>query len=109
MNDQTSEDDLRPSRLRAFLAGMLFGALVGLLLGSLIGAGAMLLLAPRAGKQTRAKIQKQSTKLRHQATERMDDLVTDAGDRAHQFTDSVQKGVDDLQRHAQDMFDESKN
>ena len=34
----------------------------------------------------------------------MDDMVTEAGDKAHQFTDSVQKGVGELQQHAQDML-----
>ena len=77
---------------------------VGLLLGGLIGAAAMLLLAPRSGKKTRSRIQKQGAKLRDEAVESMEDVVTDAGDKAHQFTDSVQKGASELQQHAQDML-----
>ena len=108
MNGQRSEGDPGPRRVRTFLAGLLFGSLVGLLLGSLVGAAAMLLLAPRSGKQTRSKIEKQGAKLRHQAAESMDDMVTEAGDKAHQFTESVQKGVGDLQQHAQDMLGDGK-
>ena len=103
-----SEGSSSPRRVRTFLAGLLFGSLVGLLLGSLVGAAAMLLLAPRTGKQTRAKIEKQGAKLRHQAAESMDDMVTGAGDKAHQFTDSVLQGVGDLQQQAQDMLGDGK-
>ena len=77
MNEQPHDGVAGPGRLRAFLAGMLFGKLVGLLLGSLVGAGAMLLLIPRAGKPARTKTAKQSAKLRYPVPEGMDDLVTD--------------------------------
>ena len=78
--------------------------LVGLLLGALAGAVAMLLLAPRSGEKTRSQIQKQGAKLQHQAAEGMDDAVTEAGDKAHQFTDSVQSGIGDLQHHAKELL-----
>ena len=96
MNGQHSTGSSSASRLPAFSAG--------LLLGGLAGAGAMLLLAPRSGEKTRSKIQKQGAKLRDQAAESMDEMVTEAGDRAHQFTDGVQTGVGELQHKAQDMF-----
>ncbi len=74
MNEQPHDGVAGPGRLRAFLAGMLFGKLVGLLLGSLVGAGAMLLLMPRAAKPARTK----TAKLRYPVPEGMDDLVTDS-------------------------------
>jgi len=97
MNDRHSKGGSSANRLLVFLAGLLLGALAGAVAG--------LLLAPRTGEQTRSKIEKQSAKLRHQAAGSMDDMVTEAGDKAHQFTDSVQKGVDELQQHAQEMLD----
>ena len=38
----------------------------------------------------------------------MDEVVTEAGDKAHQFTDAVHKGVGELQQHAQDMLGEAR-
>ena len=108
MNGQHSEDSSSANRLPGFLAGLLLGGLAGLVLGGLAGAAAMLLLAPRAGKQTRSQLQKQGVKLRHQAAESMEEVVTDAGDKAHKFADSVHKGVGELQQHAQDMLGEAK-
>lgn len=88
----------------SFWVSLLAAFLTGLLLGGLAGAAAMLLVAPRSGERTRSAIQKQRSKLRHQAAESMDDMVTEAGDKAHQFTNSVQHGVDDLQHHAQELL-----
>ena len=81
--------------------------LAGLLLGALAGAVVMLLLAPRSGEKTRSQIQKQGAKMQHQAAEGMDDAVTEAGDKAHQFTDSVQNGVGELQHQAKKLIKES--
>jgi gas vesicle protein len=82
--------------------------LAGLLLGGPVGAVAMLLLAPRAGEKTRSQIKKQGAKLRHQADESIEEFVTEAGDKAHEFTDSVHQGVSELQQHTQDMLGEGR-
>ena len=42
--------------------------LIGLLVGGLAGAGAMLLLAPQSGEQTRTEIREKSLQLRDQTT-----------------------------------------
>ena len=89
------------------IADRLSGFIAGLLVGALVGASAMFLLAPRSGEKTRSQLQKQGAKMRHQAVdsiESIEDVVTVAGDKAHKFTDTVQKGVDDLSHQAQDLL-----
>ena len=54
---------------------LMAGMLIGWLIGGLTGALAMLLLAPQSGKKTRAKIKRQSRKLREQATDTMEDAA----------------------------------
>lgn len=106
-----------------FNASGTIGFFVGFLSGGLVGALVMLLLAPHTGKQTRSKIQKKGAKLRRQATEGVEDVVAEAGDMAHQFTEdmqasvhesaesiqnSVHKGVSDLQQRGQEVLAEVK-
>lgn len=115
MKNQRSEEGINASGVIGFF--------VGFLSGGLIGALVMLLLAPRTGKQTRSQIEKKGKELRRQATEGMEDVVTGAGDMAHQFTDSVQasvnkgsesvqnsvhKGVSDLQQRGQELLADVK-
>jgi gas vesicle protein len=52
------------------------GVLGGMLIGALAGAVAMLLLAPRSGKDTRTHIQKKGLALRDRTTEMMEDTLT---------------------------------
>jgi gas vesicle protein len=52
------------------------GFLKGLVFGMLAGFGTMMLLAPRSGKKTRAKIGLKSIELKERATDTYDDLVT---------------------------------
>lgn len=80
----------------------------GLLLGALGGATAMLLLAPRSGKKTRSQIQKQGAKAFEQASDSMDGVMTEAGDKAHEFADSVQEEVGDLQKQAKGLFSKGR-
>ena len=106
------------------------GFLVGFLVGGLLGALVMLLQAPNTGEKTRSKIQKEGAKLRRQATEGIEDVVAEASDMAHQFTDKVQaninkgtdsvqasinkgtesvhKGVADVQQRGQELLAEAK-
>lgn len=96
MSDRRSTGSSLFLWLPALLAGLVFGALAG--------ATAMWLLAPRSGEKTRSQIQKQGAKMRHQAAESMDDVVTEAADKAHEFTEKVQDGVGDLQQQARGLF-----
>lgn len=100
MNGRAKEARCNKARLPAFL--------FGLVLGGLAGAVTMWLMAPRTGKQTRSQLYKEGDKLRHQAIDGMEDMVSEAGDKAHEFTDSVNRGVGELQHHAQDLLKEGK-
>ena len=101
MNGKRSEGSSNVSWLPAFV--------LGLLLGGLAGAVAMLLLAPRSGEKTRSQIHKQGAKLRHQAADSLEEVVTEAGDKAHQFTDGVHREVDELQQRGQELLGEGRN
>lgn len=100
MNSKRSKGSFNGSWLPALM--------LGLLLGGLTGAGAMLLLAPRSGEKTRSQMQKQGAKLRHQAADSLEEVVTEAGDKAHQFTNSVHHGVGELQQRGQELLGEGK-
>ena len=49
------------------------GILVGIVIGALVGAGAMLLLAPGSGKDTRTQIEKKARELGGRTTEMVED------------------------------------
>jgi gas vesicle protein len=51
------------------------GLLAGLLIGGLAGFGAMVLLAPQSGKETRTQIRQKSLELQDRVTDTFDDLV----------------------------------
>lgn len=53
-----------------------FNVLIGILLGGLVGAVTMLLLAPKSGQATRDQIQEKGIELRDQASEMMDEALT---------------------------------
>ena len=75
-------------------AGLLIGGLlIGLLVGGLTGAMVMLLVAPRSGKRTRAKLQRQGAEWREQATDTLADAATAAQDKARQITHDVSKAA----------------
>jgi gas vesicle protein len=66
-----------------------------MLIGGLAGAATMLLLAPQSGKRTRAKLQRQSQQLREQAVDTMDDVMTQARDKAGQITHDIREQATD--------------
>lgn len=83
-------DDPEPRGFRVgVLTGLLAGLPAGMLIGGLAGAATMLFLAPQSGKRTRAKLQRQSQQLREQAADTMEDVVTQALDKADRLTHSV--------------------
>ncbi len=105
-NHANHEQDSDASEPSGAWAG---GILAGLLIGSLAGAVAMLLLAPLSGKQTRAKLQRQSRKLRKQATETVEDAAAQARGTARQVTHDVRKQAEKLEQRGQALLDEQKD
>jgi len=85
------------------------GFFAGLLIGGLAGAVAMLLLAPQAGKKTRAQIQQKSIELREQAVKNVEDALAQTRTKAHQITADVREQADALQQHGQDVIDEQRD
>jgi gas vesicle protein len=91
------------------------GFLAGILIGGLAGAGTMLLLAPQSGKRTRAQIRHKSLELRDQATDTIEEAITEARATGQHLTERVQKQAgkiqkqaDKLQQRGQDVIDAQK-
>ena len=80
--------------------------LAGMLMGGLAGAGAMLLLAPKSGKRTRAQIQSKSTELRTLATEAMDEAMTRTRGKARRLTAELREKTKEIQQRGQDVLAE---
>jgi gas vesicle protein len=76
----------------------------GLVIGGLVGAGAMLLLAPQPGTQTRAEVRDGAMHLRDRTTEAVKDKVTQIKSKATQFKEDVQVKAEDLQHQGQDIL-----
>ena len=85
-----------------------WGFLAGLLVGGLAAAGAMLLLAPQSGKETRAQIRRKSIELRHQTVKTVGGAVAQVRGKARQITDDVCEEAGELQQRGQDMLDEQR-
>lgn len=100
MNNHTDDHETTATNPGSFLAGALFGGLVG--------AGAMLLLAPQSGKQTREQIQLKGMELREQATEAVDDAVAQTRSKVRKITTDVSDKAKEIQQSGQEMVDEQK-
>jgi gas vesicle protein len=81
---------------------------IGMLIGSLAGAGVMLLMAPQSGRRTRAKLQMKGIELRDQASESLDDAVSQVRSRTRQITSEISDKAEELQQRGQDLIDEQK-
>ena len=90
---------------RGFKARVLAGLLAGLLIGVLAGALVMLLLAPRSGKKTRARLQRQSHELGDQTAASIEDALAQARDITHQIALDARKQAKHLEKRGQAMFD----
>jgi gas vesicle protein len=102
-------DNYRPEHDRWVKnSGGLFVGLAALVAGGLIGAGAMLLMAPRSGKKTWAKIQHKGMELRDQVTETVEDAIEQTRGTARRVMAGVHKQTEELQQRGQDMLDDQK-
>jgi gas vesicle protein len=86
------------------LANGVGGFVAGLLMGSLVGAGAMLLLAPKSGKETRDKIRQEGQDLQRHVTDTVDDAMAQARGTKHKITDNVRLHVEQMEQRAQDIL-----
>jgi hypothetical protein len=90
-NEHDYEHEYEPEGPRRSWAALLGGLLAGLLIGGLAGAVSMLLLAPRSGKRTRARLRQQGIELREQAAETVEDTVAQARVKTHQVAHDVRR------------------
>lgn len=77
--------------------------LAGLMIGGLLGAGAMLLLAPQPGKQTRAEVRDGAMELKDRTTQTVRGKVSEAKARAQQVASDVREKAMDLQNQGKDI------
>ncbi len=77
--------------------------LVGLMVGGLVGAGAMLLLAPQSGRETREEIQAGAMDLRDRATDAVQGAVSQARSRANDVVSNMRDTANDLQNQGKDI------
>ena len=87
-----------------FMARNAIGFFGGLLIGALAGATAMMLLAPRSGREMRARIQESGTELRDQGTKAVNETVRQARDNALKVASELRKQADGLERRGQDLL-----
>jgi gas vesicle protein len=87
-----------------------------LLVGGLIGAGVALLLAPKAGEETRAQIRDKSLSLKEQATSLFNDAAQSTRDsfdslahRGQEMLDQSQDALQDAEAHLMDEAHAAKD
>lgn len=83
----------------------LFGILAGFLIGSMAGAVTMLLMAPQSGKDTRMQIRKKGIELRDDATEMVDDTVTQMQSSANKLVAGGRQKIKELKELASEQLD----
>lgn len=79
------------------------GILAGLVVGGLAGAITMLLLAPRSGKDTRMQLREKGIELRDQATEMMDETVSQVRSNANKMVASGREKMQELKHQGKEL------
>lgn len=79
------------------------GVLLGVLVGGLAGAVTMLLMAPQSGEKTRKLIEHKSIELRDQATELMEDTLSQVRSKANSLMTSGRKNFKELKHQGQEL------
>jgi gas vesicle protein len=77
--------------------------LAGILIGGLAGAVAMLLLAPKSGKDTRVDIQNKGTELRDQAAGVVDNIVLQVRSTTTDIANSGRQKIEEIKQRGQDL------
>lgn len=78
-----------------------FGVFLGLLVGGLAGAVAMLLFAPRSGKDTRLQIQKKGIELRDQTSKMFEDTLSQVRSSASKISLDGRRKAEELLQQGQ--------
>jgi gas vesicle protein len=78
--------------------------LAGFLIGGLLGAGAMLLLAPQPGKQTREEVREGALHLRDRASVTVKEKMAEAKTKAQQVSDQAREKVAGLRDQGKDVI-----
>lgn len=76
---------------------------VGMLIGGLAGAVAMLLLAPRSGKDTRMQIQEKGLELRDRTNEIVEDTLAQVRSSLNKLTLDGREKFEELKQHGQEL------
>jgi gas vesicle protein len=84
----------------------LVGFLGGLLIGGVAGAGAMVLLAPQAGKETRRLMRRKVREVREQTTGTIEGGMARARTKAHDMSTSILEQTEALQQRGHEALDE---
>lgn len=100
MKHETNEQKAEMNRLGTFLAGAIFGGLAG--------AVAMLLMAEQSGKKTRAQIQLKGEELRDQASEVVEDVVSQTRDTARKITSDIRTKAKEIKTGGEHLLAEQK-
>ncbi len=77
--------------------------LAGFLIGGLLGAGAMLLLAPKSGKETRAELQQKALELREKTVGTVQETYTTAKSKAEQVTAEARGKAEELKQRGKEI------
>ena len=77
--------------------------LAGVLISGLGGAVAMLLLAPKSGKNSRVDIQNKSLELRDQTTEMMKDALEQGRSNVNKFSQNSREIINNLSASSQEV------
>lgn len=101
-NDEHEHSEQEP---KDFRSRVLAGLLAGLLIGAMAGAVAMLLLAPRSGKKTRARLQRQGQEFGDQTAASVEDVLEQARDLTQQFTNDARKQAKKLEKRGSAVLD----
>jgi gas vesicle protein len=100
MDDQTQG--------HGYCVGSAMGFFAGLLLGGVVGAGAMLLLAPHSGEETRAAIRQEGVEQRDRMAKNVEGAVTQVRGKAREITAGARKKAEELQQDGQEILDEQR-
>ena len=77
--------------------------LAGILIGGLMGAVAMLLLAPKSGKDTRVDIQNKGIELRDRVSGFMDDAISQVRSTTSDIANSGRQKTEESKQRGQDL------